>query len=184
MTTTHPTELEGNWKFDPVHSGMEFSARHAMVATVRGRFKLFEGVLVLDPSDPTRSTARVELDAASIDTGNPDRDGHLRSPDFLDVEHFPRITFESRRVEYKGGEDFTVWGDLTIRGVSREIELPVTFNGSAVDPYGNLRAGFEAATTVDRKDWGLTWNAPLEAGGILVGDKVKLHLGVSAIKQR
>jgi polyisoprenoid-binding protein YceI len=183
MATTHAAELEGTWVFDTVHSGLEFSARHAMIATVRGRFKIFEGTLTLDPGDPSRSSAEVVIDPASIETGNEQRDAHLRSPDFLDVERFPKITFTSKRIEQKGGDDFTVWGDLTIRDVTREIELPVTFNGSTVDPVGNQRAGFDGETTVDRKDWGLTWNAPLEAGGILVGEKVKLHLGVSAIKQ-
>jgi polyisoprenoid-binding protein YceI len=183
MTATHPTELEGTWTVDTVHSGLEFSARHAMIATVRGRFKLYEGTLTLDPADPSRSSVQVTIDAASIDTGNEQRDAHLRSPDFLDVERFPRLTFTSKRIEHKGDDDFTVWGDLTIRDVTREIELPVTFNGLAVDPMGNQRAGFDGETTIDRKAWGLNWNAPLEAGGILVGDKVRLHLSVSAIKQ-
>ena len=185
--TTSTTDLDvvrGTWTIDPAHSSFEFQARHAMIATVRGNFNEFTGTLYLDPEKPTASSAEIEIEAASIDTRQPDRDAHLKSADFLDVENHPKLTFRSSRVESGRDEDsYRVWGDLTIRGVTREVELDLTFNGLAVDPFGNQRAGFEATTTVSRKAWGLTWNAPIEAGGVLVGDKVKLVIDISAIKQ-
>jgi polyisoprenoid-binding protein YceI len=176
--------LRGTWTIDPAHSSFEFQARHAMIATVRGHFSEFSGTLNLDPDKPTNSSGRVEIEAASIDTRQPDRDAHLRSADFLDVENHPKLTFQSTRAE--AGDDpesFKLWGDLTIKGITNEVELDLTFNGVAVDPFGNQRAGFEASAVINRKHWQLLWNAPLETGGVLVGDKVKLALDISAIKQ-
>lgn len=176
-------DLVGTWDIDPAHSGVEFSVRHSMVATVRGRFNGFSGA-VETRNDLSGSTTEVTIDAASIDTGSEDRDNHLRSSDFLDVDRFPVLTFKSSRVE--PGEDegeYRVFGDLGIRGVTREVELAVTYNGTATDPYGNLRAGLEASISISRRDWGLTWNAALEAGGVLVGDRVKITLDISAVKR-
>ena len=183
-TQTQQDALRGAWNLDPAHTGIEFAVRYTLFATVRGHFRTFEGTITVpDPADPTSASVHVEIDAASIDTGNNDRDNHLRSPDFLDVERFPKLVFDSTRIEAKGDGDVTVWGNLTIRDRTREVELPATFNGVATDAFGRTRAGFEATTTIDRKNWGVAWNAPLEAGGFLVGDKVKLNIDVSAIKQ-
>jgi polyisoprenoid-binding protein YceI len=177
--------LKGTWVIDPVHTNLGFHARHAMVTTVRGSFQEFSGTITIDPDHPERSSAEVEIKAASVTTRAKDRDAHLVSPDFLDAERHPTLTFRSTRVEAGDDPDqFVLWGDLTIRGVTKPVRLDMTFHGTAVDPFGNLRAGFEGETTVNRKDWDLNWNAPLEAGGFLVGDKVKLHLDVSAIKQQ
>jgi polyisoprenoid-binding protein YceI len=182
MTETTTDELRGTWALDPAHTGLELAVRYAMFATVRGHFRKFEGTITV-PEDHTRATVHVEIDAASVDTGHPDRDNHLRSPDFLDVERYPKLTFDSTRIERKEGDHFTLWGNLTILDVTKEIELAATFNGIATDPFGRTRAGFEATTTIDRKDWGLSWNAALEAGGFLVGDRIKINVDVSAIKQ-
>jgi polyisoprenoid-binding protein YceI len=183
-TKTQQDALRGTWTLDTAHTGIEFAVRYTLFATVRGHFRTFEGTInVPDPADPATATVHLEIDTASIDTGHNDRDNHVRSADFLDVERFPKMVFDSTRVESKGGDELTVWGNLTIRDVTREVEIPVTFNGVATDPFGRTRAGFEATVTIDRKEWGVSWNAPLEAGGFLVGDKVKLNLDVSAIKQ-
>ncbi len=182
-TGTSVQPLTGIWDIDPAHSGVEFSARHAMVATVRGRFNGFSGTIEVG-DELAGSTTEVTIDAASIDTGNEDRDNHLRSPDFLDVERFPTLRFRATRVEVGDEEgEHRIFGELTIRDVTREVELSATYNGTSTDPWGNLRAGIEASTTISRKDWGLTWNAALEAGGVLVGDKVKITLDVSAVKR-
>jgi len=181
---TDPDVLRGTWAIDPAHSSLEFQARHAMIATVRGHFNDFSGSLHLDPEKPTNASGRVEIVAASIDTRQPDRDNHLKSADFLDVDNHDRLVFESTRAE--AGDDpesYKLWGNLTIRGISREIELDLTFNGLAVDPFGNQRAGFEATATVNRKDWDLKWNAPLEAGGRLVGAQGEAVIDISAIQQ-
>jgi polyisoprenoid-binding protein YceI len=182
MTQTQTDALKGTWTLDPAHTGLEFAVRYTLFATVRGHFRVFDGAITA-PDDLDQGSVHLEIDAASIDTGNADRDNHLRSPDFLEVEKFPKMTFDSTRIERKDGDDFTLWGNLTIRDVTREVELAATFNGVATDPFGRTRAGFEATGTIDRKDWNLTWNAPLEAGGFLIGDKVKLTLDISAIKQ-
>lgn len=182
MTQTQTDALKGTWTVDPAHTGLEFGVRYAMFATVRGHFRVFDGAITV-PDEAHGGSVRLEIDTASIDTGNERRDNHLRSGDFLEVENFPKMTFESTRLERKDGDDFTLWGNLTIRDVTREVELAGTFNGIAIDAFGKTRAGFEATATIDRKDWNLTWNAPLEAGGFLVGDTVKLNLDVSAIKQ-
>lgn len=175
--------LTGTWALDPAHSRLGFSARHAMVATVRGSFGDFAGVLRLDAGDPARSTAEVTIQAASIDTGTPDRDAHLRSGDFLDVEEFTTLEFRSTGARTLSESDYVLSGELTIRGATRPVELAVTHLGTSTDPFGNLRAGFEGETVISRKDFGLTWNVALETGGFLVSDKVKITLDISAIKQ-
>lgn len=177
-------QLTGTYDIDASHSSLEFAARHAMVTTVRGRFGEFEGTLRLDGTDPERSGAEVRIAVDSLDTRSADRDAHLRGADFFDVENHPEITFRSTRAA-RGKRDgqYVLWGDLTIRGVTREVELDLTYTGSAVDPWDKTRVGFEGETTVSRKDWGLTWNVALEAGGLLVSDKVKLTLDIAAVKR-
>ena len=170
----------GTWKFDPVHSEVEFTARHMMVSKVRGRFDRFDGTITI-AEDQLDSSVEVSIDAASINSHDPQRDGHLRSPDFLDVEQFPTIAFRSRRVRV-ADSGFIVEGDLTIHGQSRPVDLALEFNGVSPDPYGGIRAGFSASTEISRKAFGLEWNVALEAGGFLVGDKVKIAIEVEAIK--
>ena len=182
MTQT-ALDLTGTWDLDPAHTRLGFAARHAMVATVRGSFAVFSGTITLDNAEPSKSSAEVQIDAASITTGNEQRDTHLRSPDFLDVEKFPTITFRSTGAEQVDDDEYKLHGELTIKDVSGPIVLNLEFQGSSVDPFGNTRAGFEGKTTINRKDWGLGWNIALEAGGFLVGEKVKLELDVSAIKR-
>ena len=188
MTSTF-TELDldvlrGTWKIDTAHSSLAFSAKHAMVTNVRGHFSDYNGTITLDPDHPARTSAVVTINATSLDTGSPDRDGHLRSGDFLAVEKYPELTFRSTRAA-AGDEEgsYKLWGELTIRDVSHEVELDIEFQGLATDPFGNLRAGFEGETVINRKDWGLVWNVPLDKGGLLVSEKVKLILDISAIKQ-
>jgi polyisoprenoid-binding protein YceI len=152
------------------------------VTKVRGQFTRFEGTLRLDADDPARSAAEVRIEAASITTGDDNRDGHLRSPEFFDVDQYPELTFASTGVEVAGDNRFAMTGDLTIKGVTRPVTLHLEHTGSAVDPFGNHRVGFEGSAEINRKDWGLTWNAPLEAGGFLVSDKIRLELDVSAIR--
>ena len=175
-------DLSGDYELDVAHTRIGFTARHAMVTSVRGSFQEFEGTAHLDAADPTKSSAKVTIKAASISTGQGQRDAHLRSPDFLDVETYPDITFESTGVEQLEDDTYRVRGDLTVKDQTRPVTIDFTFNGSAKDPYGNLRAGFEGAGTINRKDWGLTWNAALETGGFLVSDKIKLEFDVSAVK--
>ena len=183
MTAPTTLELTGTWDLDPAHTRLGFAARHAMVATVRGNFGVFSGVIAIDSADPTRSTAEVRVDAASLTTGNEQRDAHLKSPDFLDVERYPEIVFRSTGAEVVSDDEFKLHGELTVRDQTRPVVLDLEFQGSSPDPFGNLRAGFEGRTTINRKDWGLTWNVAIEGGGILVGDKVKLELDVSAIRR-
>jgi polyisoprenoid-binding protein YceI len=174
--------LTGTYALDPVHSRIGFVARHAMVTKVRGSFNDFQGSLVIDGARPTRSSAEVTIEAASVDTRNAQRDEHLRTNDFLDAPTYPQITFVSTAVEHLGGERFAVTGDLAIKGVTRSITLPLDYQGSAVDPYGNVRIGFEGSVTVDRRDWGITFNAALEAGGVLVSNAITLEFEISAVK--
>jgi polyisoprenoid-binding protein YceI len=170
------------YTIDKAHSEAVFLVRH-LVTRVRGRFSDFEGTIQLHEAAPELSSVQFSVKAASIDTNEKDRDAHLRSADFFDVENHPTLTFRSTRVLSKGGGQFDVVGDLTIRGVTKAITLPVTDLGRAKDPWGNQRAGFEAETTINRKDFGLTWNAALETGGFLVGDDVKVTLSIQAIAQ-
>jgi polyisoprenoid-binding protein YceI len=174
-------ELTGTWTLDPGHTRIGFSARHAMVTTVRGGFDEFEGVAQVDTANPGSSSAKVDIKAASINTGQADRDGHLRSADFLDVETFPELTFVATGVERTDATTWRVIGDLTIKGVTNSLTIDFEYAGVATDPFGNRRAGFEGTATINRKDWGLTWNAALETGGVLVSDKIKIELDVSAI---
>ncbi|HZL81731.1 MAG TPA: YceI family protein, partial [Demequina sp.] len=160
----------GTYVIDQSHSEVGFNARHAGIAKVRGQFTEYEGALVVG-EDLADSSVTVTIQTASIDTNNEGRDGHLRSADFFDVDSNPTMTFTSTALNGTG-EDFTVAGDLTLNGITRPVELEVDYNGSAVDPFGNQRVGFEAKTTVNRKDFGLTWNAALETGGFLVSDKI------------
>lgn len=170
------------FSLDSVHSSVGFAVRHMMFAKVRGRFGAFRGTVQLDPEDITRSTVEVEIDAASIDTGTADRDNHLRSADFFDVEAFPKLTFKSTRIEHLGGERYAVTGPLTIRGVEREVTLNAEYGGLAKDPWGNQRALFTATGSIDRREFGLKWNQALEAGGVLVGERVELELEAQAVK--
>lgn len=173
------------WTLDPAHSAVEFAVKHMMFTTVRGRFKDVKGIIEVDEQNPNRSTIDVEIGAASIDTGVADRDAHLRSADFLDVESHPAITFRSKRVEgamKRQGDRFTVRGDLTIRGITREVTLDAAFEGTGTDPWGGTRAGVRATTTIDRRDWGLQWNQALETGGILVANEVRIEIEAQAVK--
>lgn len=172
-----------SWKIDPAHSHIQFSARHMMISRVRGSFDSFTGTIEFDEENPEASSVQVEIDAASINTGVEDRDNHLRSGDFLNVEHYPTLTFVSKRAEQIDEESGRLIGDLTIRGVSKEVVLDVDYRGMAKSPWGQYSAGFSASTTINRKDWGLNWNQALETGGVLVGDKVKIDIEVELIKQ-
>ena len=180
-TATDTTNLTGTYTLDPAHSTIGFVARHAMVTKVRGSFDDFEGTIVVDGSNPSASTAAVTIQAASIDTRNADRDAHLKSNDFFNMDEFPEITFASTAVT-SDGDDYTLTGDLTIKGVTKPVTIDFEFTGAATDPFGNHRIGFEGSVDVNRKDWGIEWNAPLETGGVLVSEKVKLTFDVSAIK--
>lgn len=169
------------WNLDPAHSGINFSVRHMVFAKVRGRFGSWSGRLELDPNDLTRGNVQVEIDAASIDTGVGDRDNHLRSPDFLDVASFPKLRFQSTQLEKIGGDRYRVHGDLTIRDVTREVVLDAEYGGQGKDPWGNQRIAFTATTSIDRRDFGLEWNQVLEAGGVLVGERIDIELEVQAV---
>jgi polyisoprenoid-binding protein YceI len=187
MTTTATpqstlTDLTGTYTLDPAHTRIGFVARHAMVTKVRGAFNEFEGTGTLDGTSPANSRVQVTIDAASIDTRNAQRDEHLRGNDFLAMKEYPRITFSSTGVRQLDATTFEVTGNLTIKGVTNSITVPFTFEGAAKDPFGNLRVGFEGSVTINRKDYGITWNATLETGGVLVSDKVTLEFEVSAIK--
>ena len=173
--------LTGDYAIDASHSRLGFSARHAMVTTVRGNFDDFDGTAHVDAETPANSSVHLTIRTASINTTSADRDGHLRSGDFFDADAHPEITFASTSVE-RDGTEWTITGDLTIKGTTRSITIPFEENGTAQDPFGNVRIGFEGATTINRKDWDLTWNAALETGGVLVSDKIKLEFDVSAIK--
>jgi polyisoprenoid-binding protein YceI len=172
----------GTWVLDPSHTRLGFAAKHAMVTTVRGAFLDFEGSLTLDGDEPANSSASIVIQANSFDSGSAQRDGHVKGADFLDVENYPTLTFSSTEVR-QDGSDFVLVGNLTIRGASRPVEIAVELEGVDKDPFGNQRVGFSGQTTISRKDFGLTWNVALESGGILVSDKVKITLDVSAIKQ-
>ncbi|MFE2284874.1 YceI family protein [Streptomyces sp. NPDC059443] len=175
--------LTGDYVIDPAHSSIGFTVRHAMVTNVRGSFADHEGTLHLDGSDPSRSTASIDVKIASVDTGIGDRDGHLRSGDFFDAETFPLMTFRSTSAARTGGDAYRIDGELTIKDVTRPLSIDLEFNGSATDVYGNERVGFEGSAEILRSDWGLTWNAALETGGVMVSDKVKLTFDISAIKK-
>ena len=169
------------WNIDTAHSSILFAVRHLVFAKVRGRFGTWSGKVEL-PADLTGGSVEVEIEAASIDTGVADRDSHLRSPDFLDAERFPRLRFKSTRVENAGGDRYRIHGALTIRDVTREIVLDAEYGGKAKDPWGNQRVAFTATTSIDRGDFGLEWNQILEAGGLLVGERVDIDIEVQAVE--
>ncbi len=170
-----------NWSVDPAHSGINFSVRHMVVSKVRGRFGKYNVTLELDDQDLTKSAVTATIDAASIDTGSTARDEHLRSADFFDVQRFPELRFQSKRIEKTDDEHYRMVGDLTIRDVTRELSLEVEYGGRAKDPWGNERIGFVAKAALERKDFGLGWNQLLETGGVLVGDRVELELEVEVV---
>jgi polyisoprenoid-binding protein YceI len=180
--STDLDELTGDYTIDPIHSSIGFVARHAMITKVRGTFDEFDGHLHVEAADPSKSSAKVTIKVASIDTRNADRDAHLRTNDFFAMDEYPEILFESTSVEPVDDTTFRVTGDLTIRGVTRPLTFDLEYNGSAIDPFGNHRVGFEGSVPVNRKDWGITWNAPLELGGVIISDKVTLEFDISAIK--
>jgi len=179
--TTAIDDISGDYTLDVSHSRLGFVARHAMVTKVRGQFGAFEGTAHIDEKDPAASKVDLTIQVASIETGSADRDGHLKSADFFDAEKYPTITFTSTKVE-RDGDDWEITGDLTIKDVTKAVTIEFEQTGSAVDPFGNTRVGFEGDVTVNRKDWGLTWNAALETGGVLVSEKIKLEFDVSAIR--
>jgi polyisoprenoid-binding protein YceI len=187
MTTTATTpslsELTGEYAVDPAHSRIGFVARHAMVTKVRGAFNEYVATGFLDGNDPSKSTVSVTIQAKSIDTRNEQRDGHLRGNDFLDMENHPEITFVSTSAAQLDETTFQLTGDLTIRGVTKSVTIDFAFQGAVKDPWGNTRLGFEGELPISRKDYGITWNAALEAGGVLVGDKVVLEFEISAVKK-
>jgi polyisoprenoid-binding protein YceI len=183
VTTLTDIKLQtGTYTVDGSHSRIGFVARHAMVTKVRGSFNDFAGTGYFDAEHPTSSHLQLVINAASIDTRNPDRDAHLRSNDFFDMETYPEITFSSTAVEQVDAEHYRVTGDLTIKGVTKPVTVDFEYTGTATDPFGNHRIGFEGKTTVNRKDWGVNWNVALEAGGVLVSEKVTLEFEVSAIQ--
>ena len=182
---TDTTTTKTTWTIDAAHTGVELAVKPMMITTVRGRFKDVKGTIEVDEQNPADSTVNVEIAAASLDTGVADRDGHLRSADFLDVENHPALTFRSKRVEgafAKEGDRFAITGDLTIRGVTKEVTLEGTYEGTGKDPWGRTRAGARATAKIDRRDWGLVWNQALETGGILVANDVRIEIEVQAVK--
>ena len=185
MASSAPSVATATWQLDPTHSSAEFSVKHMMMTTVRGRFKEVRGTLTADEEHPEGCCVDVEIDVASIDTGNADRDKHLRSPDFFDGERYPKITFTSKRVEGRPanpGDRFRVVGDLVIRDTTQEITLDCTFEGRGKDPWGKDRAGFSAQTEIDRREWGLRWNQAIETGGVLVANSVRVDMEVQFVK--
>ena len=182
MATTQAPTTSTTWKIDSAHTLVEFAVKHLMITTVKGRFADVEGEIVIERDNPSRSSVKATITAASIDTRTEQRDAHLRSADFLDAEHFPEITFTSKRITGEASE-LEVVGDLTIRGVTKEVTLSVTNEGSGKDPWGGERIGFSARTKFDRRDFGLVWNQVIESGGVTVGHEVKVSLEVQAVKQ-
>jgi polyisoprenoid-binding protein YceI len=182
MATTQAPSSTSTWKIDPAHTHVEFAVKHLMISTVKGRFTDVEGDIVLADGDLARSSVTATIKAASIDTRTGQRDDHLRSADFLDAANYPDITFKSTRIVGDASE-FKLTGNLTIRGVTKEITLDVTNEGSVADPWGGQRLGFSGKGSLDRRDFGLTWNQAIESGGVLVGNEVKISLEVEAVKQ-
>jgi polyisoprenoid-binding protein YceI len=180
--TSALTDLTGTYTIDASHSRIGFVARHAMVTKVRGSFNEFEGTAVLDGANPAATTAQLTISSKSIDTRNSQRDEHLRSNDFFAMDEYPTITFSSTGARQTGEAEFQLDGDLTIKDVTKSVTVPFTYEGAATDPYGNLRVGFEGSVVINRKDWGVNWNAGLEAGGVLVSEKITLEFEISAIK--
>src|SRR5688572_6006314 len=185
MTTTTLAAERGTTRFsiDPTHTNVEFGVRHLMISTVKGRFRTVEGTVNVPSGEPAKAQIEVTIDPASLDTGVGQRDDHLRSPDFFDVARFPRLTFKSKRIERAGSDRLRVTGDLTIRDVTREVQLDVHELGTVRDPWGGARAGYSATTRINRRDYGLNWNQALEAGGVLVGEEVSINLEVELVQQ-
>jgi polyisoprenoid-binding protein YceI len=182
-TTTAPTSLTGDYDLDAVHSRIGFAAKHAMVTTVRGQFTSYTAEIHLDDSDIANSTARIEIDAASIDTNNEGRDAHVRNADFLGVEEHPTITFVSTSAERTGDDQFVLHGDLTIRGTTKPVSVAFEQTGAAVDPWGNFRVGFEGKTKINRTDFGVSFNAPLGTGGLVISETVTLEFDIAAVRR-
>ena len=182
-TTTQAPSLTGAYDIDPAHSRIGFAAKHAMVTTVRGQFTDYTADVFLDEENPANSRVRLEIKAASVDSGNADRDKHLRTSDFFDVESHPTIVFQSTKVEKADDDLYTLIGDLTINGTTNPVAVEWELAGATNDPWGNFRAGFEGRATVNRRDWGLKFNVGLDKGGVLVGEKVKLEFDISAVKR-
>lgn len=170
------------WNFDTVHSHVGFSVRHLMISKVKGTFKVWSGTLETDEANPSNSRVEVEIEAAGIDTAEPKRDEHLRSADFLDAANFPKLAFKSTKVEKVSDDRYKVTGDLTIRGVTKQVDLDTEYFGRQKDPWGGERIGASAKTAIDRKDFGLSFNMPLDGGGVMVGDKVTITLEIQAVK--
>ena len=171
------------WIIDPAHTQIDFSVKHMMIVTVRGRFDKFGGTVNVDEKNLENSSAEGAVELASVDTRDPNRDAHLRSPDFFDVEKYPRITFKTTRIQRAGKGQYKAAGELTIKDITREVVFNVTDEGQNKDPWGNLRWGLAAQTAINRKDFNLTWNVALEAGGVLVGEQVKVNVEVELIRQ-
>ena len=184
MTTIAPdiTTLTGDYSLDTSHSRIGFQARHAMVTKVRGAFGDYEGHIHLDQEDPSRSSAEITINVASVDTGNADRDAHLKSADFFEVDRFPTITFTSTSAEALGDDRYRLTGNLTVRDVTRPVMLDLEFTGAVHDPFGLQRAGFEGRTIINRRDFGLEWNMALDTGGLLVSEKITIELDVAAVR--
>ena len=185
IDSTATAAATSTWNIDPTHSLVEFSAKHMMITTVKGRFGEVKGTLVVDEASPDRSSVEVEIATASIDTRTEQRDAHLRSADFLDVENHPTLVFRSRRIEgaaNREGDEFRVVGDLTIRGTTREVTLDASYDGRGTDPWGGERVSFSARTRIDRRDFGLVWNQGLETGGILVSNEIRIEIELQAVR--
>jgi polyisoprenoid-binding protein YceI len=170
------------WNLDPAHSSVEFAVKHMIISSTKGRFQRYNVEATIDEANLANSQALVTIEADSIDTRDEKRDGHLRSADFFDTESFPKITFQTKRLEPKGGDDFKIVGDLTIRGVTKEVALDGEVSGPVKDPWGGTRVGLSAHTKVNRKEWGLNWNSALEAGGFLIGEDVRLNIETELVK--
>lgn len=181
--TTTQTTLTGDYDIDTVHSRLGFAAKHAMVTTVRGKFNSYTADVHLDEADVANSTARLEIDAASVDTGNEQRDDHIRTADFFEVDKHPTITFVSTSAERKSDSEFVLHGDLTIRGITKPVSIDFEQTGAAVDPWGNFRVGFEGSTKINRTDWGVSFNAPLGSGGLVISEKITLEFDIAAVRR-
>ncbi len=181
-TSTDLTNLSGDYTLDTAHSRLGFLARHAMVTKVRGLFKDFEGQIHIDVQDPTRSSAEVTIQVASIDSQQADRDAHLRGADFFDVEKYPTITFKSTKAEVVDENTYRLTGDLTIRGATHPVAIDLEFTGATNDPFGFFRIGFEGSVVVNRRDWGLVWNMALDTAGLLVSEKITIELDIAAVR--
>ena len=172
-----------SWQIDPAHSQITLSVRHMMISNVRGRFENFSGVVNFDEADPARTSMDLQIEAASINTKEPNRDAHLKSPDFLNAEKYPYLYYKSKRVELHDSHHARLIGDLTIRAITKEVVLDVDYSGQAKSPWGTVSAGFSATGKINRKDWDLTWNQVLETGGVLVGDEITVNVEVEIVKQ-